>query len=493
MDFLDPKKKRAHKIRLYIGYALMAIALAVGSTILFFEARGFDISRKTGEVIQNGLVFVDAHPEQADVYVNGKHEGKTDMRLTIPAGEYTFEFAREGYRTWKRTFRLAGSQIERLNYAFLFPEKLEPAEIRPYTATPAFATQSPDRKWLVIQRPGQFTTFDVLDLSSQTSPSVTSAILPNDIVNLSAGSNTLEPIEWASDNRHLLVKHSFKGGSEFLMIDRETPAKSINLNKHLGVPLVRVALRDKKFDKLHVLDKNGGTLRFVDTKTKQFTDVATKVFSFKSYSDTVLFYVTGKDAKKDRVNVNILDGKKDLKIRELPIADKYPINITRYDDEWYMAVGSSADKRAYVYHDVFRAREKSPSLLPLPIAVFKLEQLDDIAISANARFISAQGGSEFAVYDAEHDARYQYNTKLKFAKGQKASWMDGHRLAAIINGKLTVWDYDGINMQTLVDANPKFLPFFDRDYDFLYVIAPSTTAKNQSAFTKTPMRTAADL
>ncbi len=493
MDFLDPKKKRAHKIRLYIGYALMAIALAVGSTILFFEARGFDISRKTGEVIQNGLVFVDAHPEQADVYVNGKLEGKTDMRLTIPAGEYTFEFAREGYRTWKRTFQLAGSQIERLNYAFLFPEKLETTEIRPYTATPAFASQSPDRKWLVIQQPGQFTAFDVLDLSNQNTPTVTSLTLPNDLVNLTAGSNTLEPVEWSTDNRHLLVKHSFKGGSEFLMIDRETPAASLNLNKHLGISLHKVALRDKKFDKLHVLDKNGGTLRFVDTKTKQFSNIATRVFSFKSYSDDVLFYVTGEGAKKGMVNVQILKGKDNFKIRELPAGGKYPINITRYDDEWYMAVGSSTDKRAYVYHEVFKTLERNPSLPPAPIAVFKLPRLDKIAVSANTRFISVQGGSEFAVYDAEHDGRFQYDTKLKFGANQRAEWMDGHRLAATINGKLTVWDYDGINKQTLVDANQKFLPFFDRDYDFLYVITPSASSKEQSAVTKTPMRTPADL
>lgn len=492
MDFLDPKKKRAHNIRLYIGYGLMALALSIGSAILFFEARGFDLNRKTGEVIQNGLVFVDAHPEQATVYVNGKQEATTDARLAIPAGDYTFEFAREGYRTWKRAFTLAGSQIERLNYAFMFPEKLETTEIRPYVSSPAFATQSLDRKWLLIQQIGKIASFDVLDLSNQTSPAVTSFALPNGLLTAGTGSK-LELVEWSTDNRHLLVKHAFKGGSEFIMIDRERPAESLNLNKHFNTPIYKVALRDKKFDKLHILDNNGGTLRFGDSQSRKLSVVSAKVYSFKSYGSDVIFYVTGEGAKKGSVNVNIIKGNDKFKVRELPASKTYPIDITRYDNEWFMAVGTDTDKKAYVFHEVFRELERSASLPPTPTAVFRLGQIDDISVSANTRFISVQGGSEFAIYDAEHDRRYQYNTKLKLAKGQKAKWMDGHRLAVVSAGKLTVWDYDGINTQTLVSANPAFIPFFDRDYDFLYAIAPSTKTKGQTAVTKTPMRTQADL
>lgn len=493
MDFLDPKKKRAHKIRLYIGYALMACALVIGSTILFFEARGFDINRKTGEIIQNGLVFVNAHPEPATVYVNGRREGQTDMRLTIPTGDYTFEFTRDGYRKWQRTFHLDGSTIERLDYVFMFPEQLNTTQIRDYARAPTFASQSPDRKWLLVQQPDNFSTFDVFDLGNQDNPSVTSFTLPANLMNRSAGGDKLELVEWSTDNRHVLVRHTFKGGSEFVLIDRQQPDESFNLNTRFNTPIHRIALRDKKFDKFHILDKNGGTLRFADSKSGQITDVAEQVFSFKSYSDNVVFYVTGAKATKGRVNVNILKDDKIFTIRELTAGKRYPIDITRYDNEWFMAVGSDADAKAYVYHEVFRDLERQPSRTPGPIAVFRVDDLSHIAVSANTRFISVQGGSRFAIYDAEHDRRYQYDTKLKFAEGQKATWMDGHRLTAVIDGKLRVWDYDGINMQSLVNANPAYLPFYDRDYDFLYTIAPSTQNKGQSALTKTPMRTPADL
>src|SRR5690606_33861796 len=200
MDFLDPRKKRAHKIRLYIGYALMACVLVIGSTIVFFEARGFDIDRKTGEIIQNGLVFVNAHPEPATVYVNGKREGQTDTRLTIPTGDYTFEFSRDGYRKWQRSFHLDGSTIERLDYVFMFPEQLNTTGIRNYDGAPAFASQSPDRKWLLIQQPGNFLTFDVFDLGNQNNPSVTSFTLPTNLMNMARGGDKLELVEWSTDN-----------------------------------------------------------------------------------------------------------------------------------------------------------------------------------------------------------------------------------------------------------------------------------------------------
>jgi len=494
MDFLDPNKKRAHTIRLYIGYILMACALVLGSAILFFEARGFDLNRKTGEIIQNGLIFTGAHPEQASIYANGRFMGKTNNRLTIPAGEYEFKFTRDGYRTWKRKFMLGGGEIERLDYIFLFPNKLSSTEITSYSKAPIFASQSPDRKWLLIQQPDNFMSLDLYDLSDEKNPLVTTISLPPQLMKQPAGSDdNLKLVEWSTDNRHVLVEHTFKDGHEFVVIDREQPAKSLNLNKLFDVPIYKIALRDKKPDKFHILDKDGGTLFFADSKKQLLSRVADKVYSFKSYGDNVIFYVTGESTNPENVSVNIIKDDRSFKVREIKASTLYPIDITRYDDSWYMAVGSNSDGKVYIYGDVFKYLDNKPSKTPAVLSIFKIKDLSNISVSANARFISAQGGSQFAVYDAEHASRYQYDTKLNFTGSQKANWMDGHRLTAVTDGKLRVWDYDGINAQTLVNANPNFLPFFDRDYDYLFTLTPSTKTQGQTVFTKTPMRTPADL
>src|SRR4051812_19339073 len=113
MDFLDPKKKRSHRRKLFIGYALIAIALVMGIRLLVLFTSGYYYDSHTGTVAQNGLVFMGSKPSAADIYVNGELQtSKTDRRLYLPGGQYTIELKRKGYESWRRTFSLQGGQVE---------------------------------------------------------------------------------------------------------------------------------------------------------------------------------------------------------------------------------------------------------------------------------------------------------------------------------------------------------------------------------------------
>lgn len=492
MDFLDPKKKKAHRIRLYLGYFLMAIALSIGTLILLYEVSGYDYDRKTGTVIQNGLVFVDSHPEQSQIYVNGKAEGETDTRLTLPSGQYEFEMRRNGYRTWKRSFNLEGSSVERLNYAFMFPDKLESTDAQLYASAPKFSTQSPDRRWLLVQKPGSLADFDMIDLNSDND-TVTGLTVPQNLLAAAAGEHSLEEEEWSTDNRHVLLKHTYQGGFEYIMLDREQPSQSINITKTLNIPITEVAMRDKKFDQLHILDGNGGILRFANTKTKEMTILARRVLAFKSYGDDVILYVTEEGAPADKSFVNVRKGENIYKLRELPKAKLNLVDLTRFDDRWYMAVATDADNKTYIYEEPFEDITRQNPRIPAPVAVLRLQKLEHLSISANTRFTGVQGGSEFATYDAEHNRTYRYDTGLKLAPAQKAYWMDGHRYVIESEKQTVVFDYDGINLQKLTNAVPGLRTYFDRDYDNIYNIGTSTTVKDKPALLKTPVRTSQDL
>ena len=125
MDFLDPKKQRAHTIRIMVGYVLIAIALILTTTILIYQAYGFGVDRN-GKVIQNGLVFVSSTPNPATIYVNGKkNDNQTNARLLLSSGQDTFSLQRDGYREWKRAVSVEGSSVERFDYPFLFPKTLQ--------------------------------------------------------------------------------------------------------------------------------------------------------------------------------------------------------------------------------------------------------------------------------------------------------------------------------------------------------------------------------
>ena len=495
MDFLDPKKKRAHRIRLFIGYGLMAIAIGIATTILVFEAYGFDLDRKTGTVIQNGLLFIDAHPEPAQITINGEDKGQTDARLVIPEGQYTVELKRDGYRDWERTFRLEGSRIERLVYPFLFPEKLDSEDVQLYASAPVFSTQSPDRKWVLIQRLGSLATFDLFDLSRQPVNAAELAIPTALFTNNGVGSHALELTEWSNDNRHVLLKHTFDGGFEFIMVDREDPVQSLNVNRTLGQNPANIHLRDKKFDELYIHAASGGAIQLGNLRTRAITPLIASALVFKSYSTEEILFVTTEGAPEGKVLVKIRAADKVYTLRELPAGDaNYMVDISKFDGAWYMLAGASSEKKAYVYKEPFDILNRTTgNRTPVPETVLKTNGVGQyVSFSANVRFMAMQSGSEFAVYDAESDRLYRFDTGFKLAANEKARWMDGHRLTLNSEGKLQVVEFDGNNPQELIGLAGNSLPFFDRDYDRLFSLSPSVGVPGRTSLVMSFMRIAAD-
>lgn len=117
-----------------------------------------------------------------------------------------------------------------------------------------------------------------------------------------------------------------------------------------------------------------------------------------------------------------------------------------------------------------------------------MSQPTQVTFSANTRFIMTQSGRKFAVYDAEADRRYYHESALKLTQDSKAIWMDGHRLLLNHDDKVVVFDYDGINQQSLVPIVAGTIPFFDRSYTRLYTIAPVANEPAKASLTRTDLK-----
>jgi hypothetical protein len=488
MDFLDPKKRRAHHIRLVIGYGLMAIALGFGTLILVFATSGYGIDRKTGTIIKNGLVFVSAHPESAKIYINGQDRGSTDGRFVLEEGKYNFALKRDGYRDWTHDVMVEGVSVERLVYPFLFPSKLTSSDVQLYAAAPDMVTQSPDRHWIVSHQAANFNSFEVTDASTDTNDTTT-ATLPTSVMPAKTGTQKLEAVEWSTDNRHVLLKHSFAEGSEYIMFDREVPAESINITQALGGrQLAQLALRDKKPDQVYVHQADG-VLQAFDLKSRAVTPVATKVLSFWPYGDKTILYVTDADAPAGKVYAKLRQDTTSYTVRTLPKSDTYLLNMAEFDGDQYVAIGTKAESRLYIYLNPLSKLKASPTQLPPVKVLLKVDSGAEFAsFSANARFIAIQSSSKFAIYDAETNRQFRYDQKIVVDAGREATWMDGHRLNLVANdGKLHIFDFDGTNHQTLLATLPAFTPFFDRDYTALFTVSPSVTVKDKTALVRTEL------
>ena len=486
MDFLDPKKKRAHTIRLFIGYCLVAIAILLATTLLLFAALGYGINRTTGEVTQNGLVFVDAHPEAANVKINGVDKGQTDRRFVFEAGRYNLELTRDGYRTWRKDFVLEGGNIVRLVYPFLFPSQIVTNTVAATTDKPDVVTESPDRHWIVMHNPSALTTFQIIDTSTEQNTPVAITV-PAALFGAHAGSQTLEFVEWSTDNRHVLFKHVYSGGYDYIILDREKPAESLNVSQVMGRNYSSVTLFDKQSDKIYGYDANGGVLQSIDLNTKAVTNVATNVLAFWPYKNTHILYTTTQGATEGKVAVHVRDGQTDYLLRELAIGPKYLLNMAEFDGDMYLTASSSADGKLYIYKNPLEAFKKHDQSLNIPLLLLKVDNPDSVTFSANARFIALQSGSKFEVYDAETKQQYRYDTKLVLEPGQKATWMDGHRLMLVSEGKMRVFDFDGLNMQTLVSADQSFIPLFDRDFTAMFTYGAQAGDVTKTGLSRTEL------
>ena len=487
MDFLDPAKKRAHRRRLFAGYFLVGVAILLGSTILVLQSYGFDVNHKTGEVIQNGLIFTASAPESSTIYLNGKENGTTDKRLTVPAGDYTIELKRDGYETWKRSFTLEGSSIERLVYPVLFPKKPKTVEQHTFKATPLFTTQSLDRQWIVSQQADAITKFDVFN-ANDPKVAATSFTLPADTMTPSTLPQSLSLVEWSTDNKHFLAKHTYGDAFEFIIVDITDSATSVNINKTLSITPTLVTLRDKKPDKLYIYDGPTKVLRSADTKTKQQTEVLKNVVSYKSYGSKKILYAATDPLDATKTNIIVKDGDKITVLKRSVQNGSYLLDLAEYDSHWYVAVGVVEDKKVYIFRDPEVLPSTNSKISASIYSVLSMEKPTQVLFSANTRFLMTQNGNKFAVFDAELNKRYTYQTPFAIPTETKASWMDGHRIVVNANNKTNVFDYDGINQHQLAQATDTMVPMFDRDYTRLYAIAPPATTPTKTVLTRSDLK-----
>lgn len=472
MDFLDPKKKRAHKIRLFTGYALMGTALLLAATLLTLAATGYGIKGTSGEVTRNGLLFVDVHPQQATMFINGKDRGKTDGRFVLESGFYNLELQRDGYRPWKRDFTLDGGNIVRLVYPFMFPTTLDNRDLVPFTSTPDMVTESPDRRWIVMHDQASADRLRLVDTS--TKELVTTEInFPAAVLGDHPGTQTMELVEWSTDNRRLLVKNTYPGGYDFIVLDHQEPQNSYNVTQVFGAPFTNVQLRDKKFDKLYLHDASTGRLLTADVGNKTTEVVLTGVQAFRPYKNDTVLYTTVTDAAAEKSLLRLKDDAVTYTIRELERSDSYLLNMAEFDGDTYVIGGATSDGKVYIYKNPVESLKKSSTTELIPKTLLRLDNPEYLSFSSNARFASIQSGNMFSVYDLETLQHYKYDTKIGVTRGVEANWMDGHRLMLVgSDNTLVIFDYDGLNPQSLVTTSGRYVPLFDRDYNQLFTVGP---------------------
>ena len=497
MDFLDPKKRRAYNARLIVGYLLVAIVIGLATYLITAGANGYGFNVKTGQIVQNGLLFVDSKPSGAEVYLNGNdQQARTSSRLILPSGNYTLTLKKAGYRDWSRKFTLSEQSVARYAYPFLFPDKPQTTDLKNYAALPGLVTETPDQKWLLVENgadSAKTPTFDEYDTTTldRTTPTVTSVALPATALTNYSAASVLTEVEWSSNNDNLLLQHTYPGGSEFVVFDRAHPEQSFNVNVLFKLSPAKVSLYNKTADKLYLYDQTGGTLALADMAAKTVAAPFLKnVLAYKPYGKNIVSYVTDSGEPAGQVAAKIWDNGKTYKVNEFEAGTTYLIDAAQFQNHFYYADGSDKSDRINIYKDPEDSIKNSSSARALPLLALHAPGATKLSFSDNARFVGAEAGQTFAVFDIETQSSYQYPLSDPLAGDMK--WMDGHRFIGQSAGNILVMDYDGINKQIILPTALLNPGFFSGDYNHLLTIV-QTDDKTAFALRNIDMRAGADL
>jgi hypothetical protein len=497
MDFLDPKKRRAYHIRLITGYLLVAIVIGLATYLITAGANGYGFNVKTGQIVQNGLVFVSSQPSGAEIYLNGDDQNSaTSARLILPSGNYNLTLKKTGYRDWNRKFNLSEQSVARYVYPFLFPDKPQTKDLKNYAAQPGLVTQTPDQKWLMVESMADSVktpTFDVYDTTTldKTTAAVTSAAVPAGVLTNYSAASVLTEVEWSSNNDNLLLQHAYPGGNEFVVFDRAHPEQSFNVNSLFGLAPAKVSLYNKAADRLYLYNQTGGTLSLADVGAKTVAQPILKnVLAYKPYGKNLVSYITDSGEVAGQAAAKIWDSGQSYKVNSFEAGTTYLIDAAQFQDHFYYAAGSDKSDRINIYKDPESSIKRSSSGKALPTLALHDPGATKLSFSDNARFIGVEAGQKFAVYDIETLSSYQYPLSDPLAADMK--WMDGHRFIGQTSGTILVMDYDGINKQLILPTTLLNGGFFSGNYNHLLTIA-QTDDKTAFALRDIDTRAGTDL
>jgi len=499
MDFLDPIKERRSRLKLVFGYCLVALAIGIATLVLLYQSFGYGLD-KQGNVTQNGLVFLSSHPTNAAIYLNGvRYKSNTDTRVVVPGDNYNVQVSLAGYRTWSRTITVNGGDVQHFDYPFLFPATLHSAPLSQLVASPSVGTQSLDHRWLLLGRSDASGVFTLYDFKAPDKPVDTTVSLPDSVFTPgdSTGAQTWSAVEWAADNRHVLLQHSYTqkstAGVEYILLDRDSPVASVNLTASLHLTAGEtLTLFNNRISQFYVFNQAAQTLERINGSDGTVVSKLEHVLAYKAYSDDKVLYITdlpptGKTVP-NTVSAVLQDGQKAITLRTLPAgASAYSLTLAQYSGDWYVVVGSSNSTAAYVYKNPQSQPTQTTDTYPAAWRRLPVPNPSYSAFSSNTQFLLVENGQDFVVFDFENALLYRYHVAEPLDQPQlHASWMDGDRLTYVSGGKLQVFDYDYHNHQTLLTANPAYLPAFSPDYKYLYTLQ-TPSADGKATLLSTPL------
>lgn len=468
MDYLDPKYRRSYNTKLIIGYILIGISIALGTIILVYAAYGYGINTKSGQIIQNGLVFVDSKPSAATITLNNEIKSSaTGSSFVLQSGNYKMSITKAGYTTWSRDFTLDEHSIKRFNYALLLPLKPVETVMSTYDRQPIIVTKSPDMRWLMV---GSSTTDGLkVDQYDTSDPSKTAESLNLPATLFTSSEGSFNVVEWSSDSNRFIIQHTNAGLVEYITINRAKPAESFNISTKFQIAASSLSFRKSKTDQYYFINSSDRSLNLLNTSDSSVKQiVAGKVYEFTSLSSNLVDYVTD-DIVSGKVDLRLIDNDKTYTLSTIAASQSYVLEASEFQGHWYFVTSTNSAGAYSIYEDPISALSSSASSKASPIVSLSLPATPAYAsFSENGRNLVVGDGQNFVTYDFENREKNKFN--VSEAVSNLISWVGNYQLQYSQKGYLTISDFDGYNQQVFVTADVASQTAYSKDMKHALIV-----------------------
>jgi hypothetical protein len=469
------KKELALRTLLYTSMSLLVI---VTVSFIVFTMLGYRFNLSEGTIERGGLVQFGSTPAGARISVDGALIGtRTPGKTTVLEGIHNFTISLDGYKSWSKTIDIKSSTLTWLNYALLIPNSLPTETVGSFDSLHSVIA-SPDRHSILVHTTAESPTFSIYDIRGNTVASEAITI-PGALYSSASNSSvkhSFEPQSWAVGGRFVLLKHTYGGSSEWLVLDTQDVKNTKNLNSIFGVEFDKIQFSDSNGNLLYV--ENNGVLRQLNLSNETISrQLVTGVKEFNTYGGHIVTYtaVETKDGISKHVTGVYRDGDEEAFTIQSFVEGANPhIATAHYFNDDFVAVAYGRNVRVLSgsYPDVKNGVNNLKAF-----AEFELEwDAKSISFSPSGQYVFIESGDgNFASYDLEYET-LSFSDIEGDNKG-KLSWLNNNYLWSTIDGQMVIREFDGANVSVINSAvggydaaltsNNRFIYSVGRDGDKL--------------------------
>lgn len=439
-------------------YSFMTLSVTVIVSLLMLIVLGYQFNEKDGKLEQGGLLQFQTQPSGAKVILDGRELlSTTTTKSTVEAGKHSVVYKRLNYRDWTKEVNIEPGQIGWLDYARLIPNNTVAETTNHNFSGVAGAVPSDTRKYILVQEFADDPLFTVVDISSDV-PRFSTLALPELVFTKpdtekfpDAPEQTFSISSWSQNDDRVLLRHTYDNGRvEWIVMDRKTPSKSININMAYAISPDRIDFASKNGKLLFV--QTGDIVRRINLDEETLSrPLATAVANYDIYDEkTIIFTTLPTEESTREVKYAAIDIESPVRLGVYP-ADDQPLfaSMATYFNARYVAVlhgKSLVVKKGTLPTATNKGTMKTYSSLKIAVGATSL------ASNTKGRFVYVTYDDGFGTYDVE----FKKFNKTRWAKTpntiQKLHALDGYMFWSDYGGELWFYDFDGANQQKIIET-----------------------------------------